>query len=366
MREMEEALIKIDQVGIIPDTCKAIPISDFSSLGAAGSSLRQFVQSIAKPGGEGIYKVTFPQGFNDMTLSKFKNENAFIGSGMVDGSFKQARLTQMFGDPTQVFIAMALMSLQSKLNEINEMQREILDFMFDVEEAKLAGNLTIINKSVEDYKLNNENQSFNKQMLVQVGNIKREASQSEELYKKQILKIIETEDSFHAISKANDLVNKLRRNMRNYHLAFYIRSFTEFLEVFLMENFSEKNLNYVRDRFIAEKNAYDNQFRKCYTWSKQYLESAIGHGISPALKSFDEAYAKILSHVPFHLDRYFSADANKYISADTQLKQISTDKESGTGAFIDSIKLIKRLQDKPVEMYIEGEIVYISDEKGES
>lgn len=363
---MEEALIQIDQVEIIPDTHKEIPVSDFSSLGAAGSSLHQFVQSIAKPGGEGIYKVTFPKGFSDMTLSKFKNEDAFMGSGIMDGSFKQARLTQVFGDPTQIFIAMALMSIQSKLNEINEMQHEILDFMFDVEESKLAGNLSVLNKTIDDYKLNKENRSFIKQMLAQIGNIKREASQSEELYKTQILKIIETEDSFHAISKANDLVNKLRRNMRNYHLAFYIRSYTEFLEVFLIENFSEKNLNHVRDRFIAEKKAYDKQYLECYEWAKHYLDSAVGHGISPFLKGFDKAYEKVLIHVPFHLDRFFSADAEKYVSTDTQLERISTDKKCGTGTFVDSIKRIKRLQEEAVELYIDGEKVYMVDGKDEA
>ena len=362
---MKEELIKIDLVKLIPDTHKKFSIADLSSLGALGSSLCQFIQSIAKPGGEGIYKVTFPQGFSNMALSKFKDENAFMGSGMVDGSFKQARLTKMFGDPTQMFIAMALVSIQSKINEIGEMQREILDFMYEKEEAKLSGNLKLLNKAVEDYKLNRENQSFIDQMRNQVGNIKREASQSEELYQEQIRRIIETDDPIHVISKANELVNKLRRNMRNFHFAFYVRNYAEFLEVFLHENFTEENLNHVRDCFIADMDAYDRQYLKCYEWAKHYLESAIGHIISPALKGFDEAYAKVLSHVPLHLDRYFNADAEKYVSKDTQLQRISQDKESGLVTFVDSIKQIKLLQDEPVDLYIEGDRVYIAEGKEE-
>lgn len=364
---MEDALVKVEKVELIPDTYREIPATDFSSLGAAGSSLHQFVQSIARPGGEGIYRVTFPQGFKNMTLSKFNDEQAFMGSGLVDGSFKQARLNQIPCDPTQMFIAMALMSISSKLSEISAVQREILSFMFDVEESKLAGNLNILNKMVEDYKLNSGNQTFLDHMLEQAGNIKREAAQSEELYKKQILNILDTKaDSIHVVSEANDKVNKLRRNMRDYHLAFYIRSYTEFLEVFLINNFSEENLSHVQDCFLSEKAEYDALYSKCYEWAKKYMNSAIGHHIAaPALKGFDEGYAKVLSHIPGGLDRHFTADAQKYVSAETQLKRISKDKKSGTMEFMDSIKQMKKLQNEPVEMYLEGETVYIADGKEE-
>ena len=362
---MEDALIKIEQVELIPETHKEAPISDFSSLGAAGSSLHQFVQSIARPGGEGIYKVTFPKGFSDMTLSKFKNENVFMGSGITGRSFKQARLTQIPANPTQVFIAMALINIQNKLNEINEMQHEMLDFMYDVEEAKLMGNLSDLNKLVDDYKRNSDNQTFLNHMLDQVGSIKNDASKSEHLYKKKIQDILETEDSFHGTRKANDQVNKLRRFLRNYHLAFYIRSYTEFLEIFLIKNFSEANLTHVRERFITEKAAYDELYANCYEWSKKYLGTAIDRKTSSFFKKWDDLYAKAASHLPGHFERYFSADAEKHVSVNTQMERISQDKEGGTTAFVESIKRIERLQNQPVIMYLKGDNIYIESGKEE-
>ncbi len=300
-----------------------------------------------------------------MKLSKFKNENAFMGSGVMDGSFKQARLTQVAPDPTQMFIAMALVSIQSKLNEISETQREILNFMFDKEEAKLAGNLKVLNQTVDDYKYNSDDISYKKHMLSHVGNIRREASQSEELYKKQVFQILLSDKTFHTVGKANDLVNKLRKYLQNYHLAFYIRTYTEFLEIFLIGNFSEENLIHIRDRFIAEKEAYDKQYLECCKWTKNYLESAFGQSFSPILNDIDELYAKAFSHVPGHLDRFFKADASKYVSTDTQIKKLSVYKKSGTAPFIDSINRIKRLQNDPVELYIKDKEVYIVDEKVE-
>ena len=363
---MEDALMKVEKVELIPETHREIPDSDFSSLGAAGSAFRQFAQSIGRPGGEGIYRLTFPHGFSDMTLSKFKNENAYMGSGLVEGSFKQARLNQISADPTQMFIAMALMSIQSKLNEIGEMQREMFDFMLDVEETKLTANLNTLNKMIDDYKLNSANQVFINQLLAQVGNIKREVSHGEELYKKQIEKIIATEDTLHVVSSANDLVNKLRRNLRDYHLAYYVRSYAEFVEVFLIRNFTEENLKHIRERFISEKDAYDEVYSESYKWSEKYLRSAIGQKVAaPVLKGIDEVYEKGLSHLPFHLDRFFKADADKYVPIETQLEQISKDEDSGTEAFADSIKQMEFIQKEPVEMYLEGEKVYIANGKEE-
>ena len=359
---MEDALIRIEQVNLIPDIYKGVPVSELSSLGTIGSSLHQFVQSIARPGGEGIYKVTFPKGFEDMTLSQFHGEDAYMGSGVTDGSFKQARLKQLSADPTQVFVAMALISIQKKLNTIQETQQEILNFMFDVQETKLAGNLKVLNKTVEDYKYNCENESFIRQMLAQVGNIKREASQSEELYKKQIISIINTPESIHLVSKANDLMNKLCRDFRNYHLAFYTRSYTEFLEVFLMKNFTESNLQHLRERFTVEKNTYNEFYLRCYRWAEKYLNSAFGKKLAPFLRGFDELYAKGLSHVPGHLDRFYKADAYRYESAPIQLTRIKQDEECGITAFEESIAKMLLLKNESVELYVEDGKLYIADD----
>lgn len=357
----KEALIKIEQVNLIPDTHKEIPVPDLSSLGAAGSSVKQFVQSIAKPGGEGIYKVTFPNGFKDMTLSKFNGEDAYLGSGMMDGSFKQARLNQISCDPTQMFVAMALMSIQSKLNEIQETQQEILNFMFDVQEAKLAGNLQILNDAVDDYKQNSDNETFKKQMLTQVGNIKREASQGEKLYEKQIRTILDIPNSIHMVSGANKYANKLRKNLRNYHLAFYIRSYAEFLEVFLIGNFSEDNLSHLRGRFLSEGKAYSKLYTECYTWAEKYLHSAIGKKIAPLLKGFDGLYEKGLNHLPGCFGRFFKADAEKYEDSHIQLEHIQQDKEGGTTEFVESLIKMVSLQKGPVDIYFEDGKLYIAE-----
>ena len=107
-------LAKIEQVEMVPATHNPVPVADLPSLGVAGESLQQLIQSIKAPGGEGIYRVTFPKGF-DGTLSRFKNEDAFLGSGISDGNMAQARLNQIHIDPTQMFMAFALMNIQNRL-----------------------------------------------------------------------------------------------------------------------------------------------------------------------------------------------------------------------------------------------------------
>ena len=111
-----DELMKIEQVEMVPTVhnAVAVPVADLPALGVAGESLQQFIQSVRIPGGEGIYRVTFPKGF-DGTLSRFKKEDAFLGSGISDGKMAQARLTQIHFDPTQMFMAFALMNIQNRL-----------------------------------------------------------------------------------------------------------------------------------------------------------------------------------------------------------------------------------------------------------
>lgn len=134
---------------LISTNFKTVSISDVPSLGAIGSAIHNFVGSQSKVGGEGIYKVTFPGGF-DGTLSKFKNENAFLGSGISNEKMAQARLTQVHFDPTQMFIAFALMGIQYQLGEIQATQQEILNFLANQEESKLKGYLTTLNDAIEE------------------------------------------------------------------------------------------------------------------------------------------------------------------------------------------------------------------------
>lgn len=361
--QTENAVIEtIDPtVEVIPTNFKAISISDVPSLGAVGSAVHNFIGSQAKVGGEGIYKVTFPGGF-DGTLSKFKNENAFLGSGISNGKMAQARLTQVHFDPTQMFIAFALMGIQYQLGEIQATQQEILNFLANQEESKLKGYLTTLNNAIEEYQINWNNEEYIEQKKKELSQVKIGVNGSERFYRQEIDSIISMLNLPHTMGKANKAIHKLIRNIRDYHLAFYIKNYTMYFETVLMGNFSKRNLKLIAERIQKNMDQYLRLIKQCKKWISDYLGSSIDYIAGPVYRGFDSLYEKALHKAPFDFDKLYANDKEKYVSKETQLERIEQDENPGIAMFLESLLKIENLHDQQVAFYVKEDTVYLPDD----
>lgn len=357
-------LANIEQVEMVPATHNPVPIADLPSLGVAGESLQQLIQSIKAPGGEGIYRVTFPKGF-DGTLSRFKNEDAFLGSGISDGKMAQARLNQIHFDPTQMFMAFALMNIQHRLGNIEDMQREMLGLWHLEKEASLQADLESLNDMVTNYKNNWQNSSFITQSLSSLGDILMDAKRIRTIYKQKIEGILRDNDGVHRVTTANKKVNELRQYIHYYHLAFYVHSFATYLNAVLMRNYDENNLNSISRGLEADARQYNSFIENCLAWIDKYMKGSFGRLAAPALNSIDAAFAKATKKLHLGISKLYSADAERYVSAREQKKRIEQDLDSGTSVFANSVRHINQLQNGQVVMYLEGEQLYIMGEQEE-
>ncbi len=119
-----------------------IPLQNLSALGVAFQPLTSAIQTaITGGGGSGLYYA------NTKGMQMFSTSEGFIGSlknaaGTVGGG--QARMTPLACDPTMLFMAAALMSIEKKLDAIQETQAEILGFLEEKERAVMQGNLNVL------------------------------------------------------------------------------------------------------------------------------------------------------------------------------------------------------------------------------
>lgn len=72
------------------------------------------------------------------------------GLKMVGGG--QAQMTPLACDPTMIFMATALANIDKKLNAIQDMQKEMMDFLVQKEKADLKGNLNFLFDVFNNYK----------------------------------------------------------------------------------------------------------------------------------------------------------------------------------------------------------------------
>ena len=160
-------------------------ITNVSALGVAFQPLVSAMQNITGTniGKSGLYWV------NTSGKEMFKSTGGFIGSlktdaGLVGGG--QARLNPFQCDPVMLLASIALMNIEKKLGQIQELQQNIIDYLKTQEKAKILGNINVLNDVLENYKFNWDNEKYktNKHILVQ--DIRKDSEQSLLLCRNQI------------------------------------------------------------------------------------------------------------------------------------------------------------------------------------
>lgn len=343
-----------------------IPLSNLSALGVAFEPLTAAIQTaISGAGGSGLYYI------NTKRMQMFSTSEGFIGSlktatGAVGGG--QARMTALACNPTMLFMAIALMNIEKKLGAIWETQEEILAFLEKKERAVLQGNLNVLNDIISNYKYNWENETFksNKHILVQ--QIKKESEASIILYRDQIAQRLKKRSFIHSDQEVNSILKRLQGKLKDYQLALYLYAYSAFLEVMLLGNFSEGYLNSVEQRISDYSFQYRSLFTECSTlmedYSKSSLQSGMLGGLAVASKFMGETIAKVPGISKSQLDENLIKASGKLgrhgeKRAAATLEGLTQARATVTLPFIENIRSINNLYNKPTACLIDGENVYI-------
>jgi hypothetical protein len=358
-----------EQVSIAKYT--RLPLSRVAALGTAFEPLTAALQNVFNGGGatSGLYKVTIPNGGH---LAEFKNGSGYLGSvlkgnGAVGGG--QAVLNPLICNPTMLFMAAALMSIDKKLDSILETQQEILEFLKHKEKSILRGNLNVLADVLNNYKHNWNNEKYKTNKHIQVQEIKRDAEQSIIFYREQIGIRINKQSLLHSDQTVNTKLKKIQAEFKEYQLALYLYSFSSFLEVMLLENFDSAYLDSVAKRIED----YSNQYREIYTTSydqiEGYSKSSINSHLLSGLASINRVAGNTVAKVPFvsktQIDETLTETGDRlgrFSSRKTEqtMQQFMNNQSSRVRPFIENINAVNRLYNQPMEIIFDQENVYFS------
>ena len=324
-----------------------ISLSNLTALGVAFQPLTTAIQTAVNgSGGSGIYfvKTMGKQMFNANGSSEFigslKSATGAVGGG-------QARMTALACDPTMLFMAAALMNIEKKLDLIQQTQEEILEFLEERERATLQGNLNTLGDVMSNFKYNWDNEKYktNKHILVQ--QIKKESETSIILYRDQIAKKLKKRSLIHSDQEVKAVLNKLQAQFKDYQLALYLYSYSTFLEVLLLGNFGKGYLNSVEHR-IAE---YSFQYRELYTDCYNLIDKVPVISKSQLDENLIEASGKL----GLHGEKRATGALERFISTRSNVTQ----------PFIENIRVVNALYNKPVAYLIDGENIYVQQSAGD-
>lgn len=201
-----------------------IPLSELSTLGVAFSSLSESTRTISQSiNTDGLYRCILPKEAVRLAQAKdgtgllgmaFNEKNKLVGHARWIKQNNTTQVTTIPYNPAMLFMAATLMTIDKKLDSIQETQQEILSFLENKEKANLKASLDTLSDIVNNYKYNWDNEKYrtNKHILVQ--SIKHDASKSIEYHQKQISEKLNKQSLLHINKSVNNKMEKIIQNLR--------------------------------------------------------------------------------------------------------------------------------------------------------
>ena len=359
-------MLKESEVGVSNYT--PLPLSRLAAYGTAFQPLTTAVQmAVNGAGGSGIYYVNTA----GKTMFQMKGTNNFIGSlqtsdGMGGG---QAKMTPLACDPTMIFMAAVLANVEKKLDSIQDMQKEMMDFLVQKEKADLKGNLNFLFDVFNNYKYNWNNEMYKNSNHIKVLDIRQEAEKKIAFYREQIIAKVNKKSFIHSDQTVNKQLQMVQDQFKDYQLALYLFGFSSFLEVMLLGNFGKDYLTGISEKLEKYSLHYRELYTKCYDEIESYSSTSVQSSMLKGIAKASTSVGKIVEKIPViskgQADEALIAAGDKLdeLNAGKLRKQMSSLIERQSNSirpFIENIDTVNELCNKPVELLVDKENLYIS------
>ena len=349
-------------------TYSKIPLSRLTALGTGFEPVVSAIQQVTSHGQatSGFYKVTIPKGTH---LAQFKEKSGFLGTAVGEhGIVGQAQLNPLLCDPATLLAAAALANMDKKLDAIQEVQQEMLDFLAQKEKSALKADLTFLMDIQSNYKYNWNNEKYKAANHAKVLDIRQEAARQIDFYQEQIKKQLGKKALLHSDHDVQKMLEKVQGEFKEYQLALYIYGFAYFLEVVLQENYEKAYLSAIAKRIdemaFQYREFYSLAYSQIENLSKSSLQAHLFGGLSTINKGAGTAIAKIPGINKSQIDETL-IEAGERIGAyknrrvQTTMQQLLERQSSCVRPFIDNINTVNRLYNEPVTLIFNHDTLYL-------
>lgn len=352
------------------------PISRLAAFGTAFEPVTaafQYILSGGSAGGSGLYMVTVPKGGH---LATFNDGSGFLGGALKTNNqvgAGQARLNPLVCNPTMLFMAVTLANIDKKLDTIQEMQQEMMNFLVQKERSELKGDMKFLADTLSNYKHNWNSDKFKNSSHVKVLDIRQAADRKIDFYREQIESKISKKSFFHSDQDVKKQLGEIESEFKDYQLAVYLFAFASFLEVMLLENFSSAYLDCIVKKIDEHSLQYRELYTKCYdqleSYSKTSIQSQLLKGLANVNKVAGEAIAKVPVISKSQIDETLIKAGDKlgeFNSKRTgQTLMLLIEKQSAyVQPFVDNINTVNRLYNQPTELLFDQDSFYLSTVEG--
>ena len=377
-----ELVPNIEEAGFNDDRYTKIPFGQLASLGVGLSGIGVMAQTVMASGGAGSGEVLYRIANSDTakgTLQMIKGQpGATYGTYMQDGVFSnRAVFEQVAGsgaaqtvpiDPTAIFMAAALASINMKLDAIQATQQEMFDYVKQRDESEMRADLVFLTDVFNTYKDSWNNDLYVQNHHAQALTCKRHAMANIDFYRQEIVAKTNEKDLLHSDKKVEKKQEELERYFKDYQMALTMYAFSSFMDVLLSKNFEKNYLDYISETIREYSYKYRELYTDCYNrvaiYANQSVDSMVRKGLSKASKATGQGVAKAPLINKTDLE-------NNLLQVSVKLKEYDSDKREETlnalaetssasvMPYVETIDNLNRFHNEPMDVMFDEEYIYV-------
>lgn len=352
-----------------------VPIGQLSAMGATFASIapafQGAIQNVASSGvGETLYRMVIPNGVHGTVNAVGNITNAggkIVGRARFVEAGASAAGTVAQINPAVMLMAVAISAVTKKLDQLEEAQKDIIEFLQLKEKAVLRGNIAVLQEVLDEYKYNWDNEKYKNNKHIQVQEIKRDAEQSIIFCREQIEKKAAKKGLLHSDRDVKSKIQKVLYEFKDYELAMYIFAFSSFMEVMLLENFDAGYLSSVTKKIELYAGQYRELHQKCYELiegdSKTSVQAYVLKGVAGLNKVLGKGIAKIPKISEGQVDEALIGAGEKVDSfsekrTESTMELFAREECSCVRPFVDNITAVNMIYNEPLELLFDRENIY--------
>lgn len=354
-----------------------VPFAELEALGVAFGSLpnafRTATQNVQVAG---LFQAKIPVGTHMVAANNgsgllgacFDSGNHLVGQARFTPVDTVQQVTTLPYNPSMIFVAAMLMRIEHKLDSIQETQSRIIGFLNNDKASKLEGDLKTLTALANEYKYNWDSETYRINKHKEAGDIKRSARQKILFYRKEIADLLNKHEPIKKSSMIEKRVKEVHRNLMYYRLAVYVFAFSSFLEALFLDKRSSEYLysvaSEIEELSYEYRLFYTDVYNKLEKLVDTTVESYVLDGTANVSKNVGHAMAKVPLVKKTPLDDSLIKAGRKLDKlndkkSDELMDIFKGSRSSGVKQFVDGVREMDDIFNKPKLMLIDDEAVYL-------
>lgn len=310
LRQVTDALLNDTCTELAGRRTMSVPISSLSGLGAAISSMIPALRTVTGTttvNMQGLYTLA-NAGVGD-ALKIAKNGNfwgAFKTAGGASkfvqlqqaGPMSVSTVTTLPINPATMMMAVALHSIEKKLDKIEETTHQILDFLVYEKESEIEADVQMLYSIISKYKLNWDSEHYVASNHKMVLDIQRTALKNMRVYQKQVAALLGKDKSLVLQNNVETTLADLQKKFKYYKMALYTYSLASMTEIMLGGNFKEEYISTVKEEIESFAMEYRNLFEKAYIQLGKLSNRALDTKTLKGIGTVGHSAGKLIGSIP--------------------------------------------------------------------